>query len=145
MAWELSNHVQNVEEIYSRHMLEHLTSSEVGVTLGDWFKSLTVNGKVYIVVPNLDFHVKQWLNAQWNESSVKDDRSNAVYGLAGIYGWQRECDPRVEDYRPSYWDVHKTGFNQKRMQFLLKNAGFSNINIEIKNDVHLVAVAERLA
>jgi predicted SAM-dependent methyltransferase len=39
-AWELSQHTQGVDEIYSRHMLEHLTNNEVLATLSDWFHSL---------------------------------------------------------------------------------------------------------
>jgi glycosyltransferase EpsH len=35
-----------------------------------------------------------------------DAKYAASYGLAGIYGWQRGCDPKAENYSPVYWDVH---------------------------------------
>ncbi len=40
VAWELSNHVKDLNHIYSRHMLEHLTNFEADRTLRDWLKSL---------------------------------------------------------------------------------------------------------
>lgn len=143
-AWEVSKQIKSLEHIYSRHMLEHLTSAEVVLTLSDWYSALASGGSVYVVVPNLDFHISQWLKAEWNEKNVTDVNSDASYGLAGLYGWQRECDPTKSDYNESYWDVHKTGFNERRMKFLLKSAGFVNIDIKIKSDVHLTATAKKV-
>ena len=142
-AWHLSNHIYQVDQIYSRHMLEHLTSMEAEAALFDWHDALRKGGTLYLVVPNLDYHIQQWLDAEWNESTIKDENSNARYGFAGLYGWQRECNPKLDDYNQSHWDVHKSGYNKKRMQFLLERTGFSNIHVEIKNEVHLVATAEK--
>lgn len=138
-AWELSQHFTELKEIYSRHMLEHLTSMEADTALNDWFKALDIGGKVYIVVPNLDFHIQQWLNCEWTEETLRDPKSDARHGFAGLYGWQRECNPKASDYNNSYWDVHKSGYNEKRMRFLLERAGFTDVEISIKNDIHLVA------
>ncbi|MCV2885450.1 class I SAM-dependent methyltransferase [Aestuariibacter sp. AA17] len=142
-AWEVSQHITGLTDIYSRHMLEHLTSMEAEAALIDWHNALAIEGTVYIVVPNMDFHIQQWLKADWNESTIKDPNSDARYGFAGIFGWQRECDPRSGNYENTYWDVHKSGYNEKRMRFLLERAGFVDIKIEIKNDVHLVATAKK--
>ena len=49
-AWELSKHIQDVDHIYSRHMLEHLTNFEADRTLRDWLKSLKTNGKIEIIL-----------------------------------------------------------------------------------------------
>lgn len=140
-AWEVSKYVRKLTDIYTRHMLEHLTAMEVQATLLDWYKALAIGGKLYIVVPNLDFHIQQWLNAKWNETSLKNKKSNARYGFAGFYGWQRECDPRKPDYNSTYWDVHKSGYNEKNLAFLLKRAGYLDVHTEVKNQVHLVATA----
>ena len=43
-AWELSKYCKNVNEIYSRHMVEHLTYTKFNETLKDWHKAL--NGGV---------------------------------------------------------------------------------------------------
>ncbi len=142
-AWEVSKHIKGLNNIYSRHMLEHLTSAEAVLALKDWFKALKIGGSVYIVVPNLDFHCEQWLRAKWNDEELENWQSDASWGLGGLYGWQRECDPEKEEYNTSYWDVHKTGFNEKRMIYLLEKIGFTNIKITIKNDVHLVAEATK--
>ena len=43
-AWELSKYCKNVNEIYSRHMVEHLTYAEFNETLKDWYKVLNGGG-----------------------------------------------------------------------------------------------------
>ena len=142
-AWELSSHVTEVTEIYSRHMLEHLTMKEAYLTLSDWHYSLAKGGNVYIVVPNLDFHIQQWLDADWSEEIFIDSKSKENHALAGFYGWQRECDPQALNYSKSYWDVHKSGYNAKLLSFLMHRIGFLDIEITIKNQKHLVAIGKK--
>jgi len=142
-AWDISKQIQDINHIYSRHMLEHLTVDEAMLTLKDWFKALKNGGTIRLIVPDLDFHCKQWLEAEWDDDTVSDKWSDATHSLASIYGWQKECDPTKDDYNTSYWDVHKSGYNKKRMLFLLKKIGFINIDIEVKNKWHLVANAQK--
>lgn len=142
-AWEISQHVRNVQEIYSRHMLEHLTADEAIATLSDWYKSLAKGGTVYIVVPNLDYHIHQWQNACWTDDELADVRSNASHALSGFWGWQRHCNPNMPDYDQSYWDVHKSGYNANRLSFVLKKVGYVNVTTQIKSDIHLIARAEK--
>lgn len=143
-AWELSEHVQGVTEIYSRHMLEHLTADEAMVTLQDWYTCLGRGGSVYIVVPNMDYHIKQWQDAVWSDEELANSRSNASHALGGLWGWQRQCDPKKPDYEQSYWDVHKTGYNSERLRYVLKKAGFSDITTNVKNNAHLVGFAVKI-
>lgn len=143
-AWEISRYCVAVKEIYSRHMLEHLTLAEVECSLIDWFESLAIGGKLHIIVPNLNFHIEQWARAEWTPKTYNESRSDAIHALAGLYGWQQECDPRLSDYNKFYWDVHKTGFNEKNLRFLLQKTGFSEITIEIREDVHLEAKAVKV-
>jgi predicted SAM-dependent methyltransferase len=142
-SWELSDHFEKVHQIYSRHMLEHLTFKEVEATLRDWLKCLKVGGGIHLVVPFLDFHIEQWKNAQWSESMLGEKWSEASWSMAGLYGWQRECDPTKDDYNSTYWDVHKSGFNFKNMTFILERAGFSEINISVFDECHLIAKATK--
>lgn len=142
-AWKLSSHIKNIDEIYSRHMLEHLTSMEADCALIDWFNALAVGGKLDIIVPNMDYHAKQWLEAEWNEESLCNPRSNARHSFAGFWGWQQECNPSLSDYNNSYWDVHKSGYNKKRMEFLLGRIGFGEITVFVEDDIHLHAIAKK--
>lgn len=144
-AWELSKFIPfKLEYIYCRHMLEHLTLKEVQATLDDWYKVLDINGCIEIIVPNLPFHINQFLNGTWSIDDLNQSHSNASWGIAGLYGWQRECDPMSSNYNNSYWDVHKIGFDEKLLRFLLMKTGYANIKIEIKDDVHLIAKANKL-
>ena len=65
-AWELSKYCKNVNEIYSRHMVEHLTYTEFNETLKDWCKALT-GAKLHIICPDLDFYIEQFKNAIFDE------------------------------------------------------------------------------
>jgi len=140
-AWDVPLHVRDVAEIYSRHMLEHLTLAELRLTLHRWHDALAVGGRVKIIVPNLRFHIEQWLRADWTQEKISEKWSDASWGHAGLFGWQRQTDPTACDYKASYWDVHKTGFDEAVMKFHLESAGFSDITIKIVDSVHLVAEA----
>jgi predicted SAM-dependent methyltransferase len=124
-------------------MVEHLTLPEMKMAFSDWYKALRGGGSVHIVVPNMDFHVEQWLQAQWDNFSEDDKKSNEVWSFAGFWGWQRECDPALSNYNRSYWDVHKSGFNEKSLRYFLKQAGFTEISTWIEDDCHLCAIAEK--
>lgn len=143
-AWEISKHISDVDHIYSRHMLEHLTEKEAHLTLRDWFAALKAGGTIRLVVPNMNYHCEQWLKAEWNSHTATDKTSDAVHSSAGFWGWQAECDPEAEDYNKSYWDVHKSGYNERKARFLFSDIGFDNIVTEIKNCAHLVVEAQKL-
>ena len=139
-AWELSKHCKNVSEIYSRHMVEHLTYAEFDATLKDWYKTLKVGGKLHIICPDLDFHIEQFKNAIFDEENFNNKWSNFSHGVAGLYGWQRECDIDNKDTKTKYWDVHKSGYNKKIMYFYLNRNRFVDIDIKVVDKWHLVAV-----
>ena len=124
-------------------MLEHLTFKEVEATLNDWHKCLEVGGGIHLVVPFLDFHIEQWKKAEWSESTLSEKWSDATWSMAGFYGWQRECDPKADNYNSTYWDVHKSGFNIQNMTFILQRAGFSEIELSIFDECHLIAKATK--
>ncbi len=144
-AWELSRHLKDVDYIYSRHMLEHLTYYEAYVTLIDWFITLKKGGKITIIVPDMDYHCKQWLRAEWSEDELQNQWSDARHSFAGFWGWQKECNPTKSDYNNTYWDVHKSGYNQKRMYQLLNKVGYQHIETRIEDKFHLFAEAQKLS
>ncbi|MCR9291426.1 MAG: hypothetical protein NXI32_01825 [bacterium] len=132
-AWEVSQFCQGLSEIYSRHMLEHLTLREAELTLRDWHAALQPGGLVNIEVPNLEFHIAQWGRCEWNRPALEQNFSDTRWGFAGLYGWQRECDPSQGDYNASYWDVHKSGYTPEAMRFFLAEAGFTEIQIQLQS------------
>ena len=142
-AWEISHYTNEAGEIYTRHMLEHLTFAEVETTLADWYKALAPGGKVHIIVPNLDAHIEQWLRANWTSDERENPRSDASWAAAGLFGWQVDCDPRKPGYNRSYSDVHKSGYNAAVLRFFLEQAGFRDVETSVEDDVHLHARAVR--
>lgn len=136
-AWELSRYTQSASEIFSRHVVEHLTLAEVEYTLNDWFDALCIGGVIKGVVPNITHHINQWNRATWTPNEYGNMKSNTRWGFAGFYGWQREADPSKKDYNSTYWDIHKSAFNETNITFLLQKAGFSNISTQIIDEVHL--------
>lgn len=138
-AWEIDTKIQNLSTIYSRHMLEHLTNKEAELTLQNWYKALQTDGYVEIIVPNFDLRAQQWLSCEWElDTPTTQDE---IWAVAGCWGWQRECDPLQENYNQSYWDVHKSGYNEKRITKILSHIGFKEIktNVDAKNN--LIAIA----
>jgi 2-polyprenyl-3-methyl-5-hydroxy-6-metoxy-1,4-benzoquinol methylase len=84
------------------------------------------------------------LAADWKEPAQPSPKSNARWGFAGLYGWQRECDPTKRDYNQTYWDVHKSGYSGNRLQALLEEAGYAKVEVSTVESCHLVARAVKL-
>jgi len=103
-AWMTGLESNSVDEIYSRHMLEHLTFEEAKVTLRHWLYILKSGGKVDINVPDLEKHIEQL-----NNGEIK-------HALAGFYGWQR-----------NEYDIHKAGYIYKTLYKTLEDIGFTDI------------------
>ncbi len=143
-AWELSSKAKDIQAIYSRHMVEHLTRDEFTKTLQDWLLALEPGGELHIICPNLDFHLEQLRSVKWNDEVWHDSWSNGRHGLAGLYGSQRECHPDMDNYNSSYWDVHKFGYTAGLMQYLLESHGYDNVSCETDN-AHLHGRARKPA
>ena len=107
-AWEISNHVQlnTVDEIFSRHFLEHLTFIQANKLVSIWFDILKPSGICELSVPNMDYHIQQWISG-----------TNMNHARAGFWGWQREGEFEV-------WDVHKSGYNEHTLTELFVSKGF---------------------
>lgn len=136
-AWDIDKKISNLSTIYSRHMLEHLTDKEAMLTLRNWFKSLKKGGYLELIVPNFDLRAKQWLDCTWEEETYPT--SDEIWSFAGCWGWQRECNPLDDNYNQSYWDVHKSGYNEKRISLLLKKIGFCEIKTNVDEKNNLIA------
>ncbi|NIM05466.1 MAG: methyltransferase domain-containing protein, partial [Armatimonadetes bacterium] len=93
-----------VTEIYSRHNLEHFTFAEAREVLQECLRILKPGGKIYLIVPNMEFHIEQYYAA---------DQKHAQ---AGFWGWQRNP-----------FDVHKWGYWWESLHNLLASVGFAQI------------------
>jgi len=123
-AWEIDKHImkKSVSEIFSRHFLEHLTFKQLKATLFSWKKILVPNGKIEIIVPDMDYHINQFLNMEWDDTAEFSRKCNNInHSLAGFWGWQRGA---IKDV----WDIHKSGYNFKLLKMKLEEHGFYDIS-----------------
>jgi|TARA_B110000977_G_C11047119_1_gene480969 predicted SAM-dependent methyltransferase len=102
----------SVNNIFSRHMFEHLTFHDGELYLDACMKILVSGGVLRMMMPNMTFHINQWLS---KDPAVMD------HARAGFWGWQREV-AEGED-----WDIHKSGYDFGTLNELLLRKGFVNI------------------
>jgi predicted SAM-dependent methyltransferase len=119
-AWTIEQHLpaESVSAFYSRHTLEHLTFPQVKNTLKSWYRLLKPGGRVHLIVPDLAFHIQQFLDLRPPSPSPANPRwTQRQHALAGFYGWQRQADHKL-------WDVHKSGHTVELLDELFTEAGF---------------------
>jgi len=121
-AWEIDTLVpkNSVSDVYSRHFFEHLTFHQGSLTLKSWFKILKTGGRVEMILPNMMFHIKQWL-----------DKSNQEHANAGFWGWQRDNSDWV-------WDIHKSGYDKDTLKTCVEKHNFKNYkSLDTDSSKHL--------
>lgn len=124
-AWDIEKLVNesSVDEIFSRHFFEHLTFQQGERQLEVWHKILKSNGVCEIMLPNMSFHIQQWINRS-TDREIK-------HAMAGFWGWQRGTFDDV-------WDVHKSGYDEELLTKIVKEKGFVNIqSLDSPNSKHL--------
>lgn len=115
-AWEIDNLIKanSVDNIFSRHFFEHLTFIQGRKTLKAWHKILKPDAICEMILPNIDFHIQQWISGK-----------DIEHAKAGLWGWQREGETEL-------WDIHKSGYNFNTLQDILVEENFIKIEC-IKN------------
>lgn len=107
----------SITEIYSRHLIEHFTLKEFLVVLQEWNRVLKIGGKVYIICPDLLWHLQQILAGSHQSFYVKEPGKNDRYwGFGSLFGWQQD-----------QYDVHKFGYYFKLLRDILQDFGFTQI------------------
>ncbi len=109
-AWAIPFQPESIDEIYSRHMLEHLTHKDAIRTLKHWLCLLKVGGHIDINVPDLGKHIEQlYLDGY---SPYVEGITNKNHAMAGFYGWQN-----------NEYDIHKWGYTFETLSECLHGIG----------------------
>lgn len=139
-AWEIVDFVgeESVDAVASRHFFEHLTFAQAEKTCEAWNRILVVGGTIEVMVPDLRFHVAQFLNGDRANATMTGSKgwSDIKHALAGFYGWQR-------DGLTESWDVHKSGYDYPLLVGLLESYGFSSIKRKKSKPWNLHVVAKK--
>lgn len=108
---------ETVDEIYSRHVVEHFTLKEFLKVAEEWNRVLKVGGEIYIICPNLLWHLRQILEGGHESLFNKQSGENHRYwGFGSLFGWQQD-----------EFDIHKFGYYFELMRDILAEFGFDQI------------------
>ena len=134
-AWDIDKHVkpETVDEITSRHFLEHLTFKQAEVYVAACHKILKPGGTFEFIIPNFLWHVRQWLTEGNAMGFNVDDPFQR--GMDGLWGKQRG---ELEEV----WDTHKAGYKDWQALKICADAGFEDVGLvetQVKN-IHVRAV-----
>ena len=132
-AWQIPNFIPegSVDQIYSRHMFEHLTFRQGYATLLSWRKVLKTKGRVHLIIPDLAYHVNEYVQFfDEREDPPRYTKSSCpsfIHSIAGFYGWQRESEAEDERFSAfeNDWDVHKSGYDELLLKQVVEKAGFT--------------------
>jgi radical SAM superfamily enzyme YgiQ (UPF0313 family)/ubiquinone/menaquinone biosynthesis C-methylase UbiE len=103
-AWDLPFDNSSVSAVYSRHVLEHFVKADGEKALREWLRVLQPGGELHLIVPNIDFHLHQWLEG------------DQEWAMAGFWGWQKHEH-----------DVHKWGYTWNTLSTSLRKVGYREI------------------
>ena len=119
-AWDCSPFEPgSVDEVYSRHMLEHLDPADAQRALSAWLRILRPGGVLRLIVPDLAFHARQLLSQA--TSWTREPGENLAHAMAGFYGWRDAS--RGGDCE----DAHRWGYTWPALAALLGEIGFMDV------------------
>ncbi len=107
----------SIDELYSRHVIEHFSLKEFLKVLQEWNRVLKLDGELYIICPNLLWHLRQILDGEHGSFYEKKSGSNHRYwGFGSLFGWQQD-----------EYDIHKFGYYFELLKEILQDLGFHKI------------------
>lgn len=146
----------SVDELYSAHVLEHISYTEVEQVLAEWCRVLRPGGKITLKMPDLEFLCRSLVQGIHSAEEVMV----AIFGGFSDYpggpdGWEKiSGDPNwkrnsIPDGRVPYpgkyteWGAHKALYTFNTLKPRLARAGFKDIQRIITNDWELHATATK--
>jgi SAM-dependent methyltransferase len=96
----------SVNLVYACHCLEHFPHGKISAVLAEWFRVLSPDGILRLSVPDFDLLINIY---QDNQNQI----NTILYPLLG--GQENK------------FDYHETAFNRSRLEYLLKKAGFREV------------------
>lgn len=128
-CWEIDQHVSknSVEEIYSRHMFEHLTFKQGEMALKSWYKILQKNGRVHLILPDLKYHIQEYIDFYDKPKDPHYPFPSFLHSISSIFGWQKE-EEHSDHFTTSkdLWDVHKSGYDERSLRELTESCEYIN-------------------
>ncbi len=119
-AWDLQPFAPgSVDEVYSRHMLEHLDPNDARRALQAWRAALRPGGFLRLIVPDLAFHAQQLLGGATSFDPHRE--ANERHALAGFFGWRDESRGGNRE------DAHRWGYTEQTLRALLEDCGFVDV------------------
>ena len=97
--------------VYSSHVLEHFPRQEAERVLDEWVRLLKPQGEFRLVIPNVG-----WAASKIAKGELDDDVYNVLYG--------------AQTYDENF---HKMGFTPDLIVGMLKDRGFTRIDVELIN------------
>jgi ubiquinone/menaquinone biosynthesis C-methylase UbiE len=116
-----------LDKIYASHLLEHFPHVDVQAILHTWYRKLKTGGELIINVPDLGWAAKQLLH--YEEGYLLNGYYNTFAGEHGLLSIFYGSESHEGEY-------HKGGFIYSHLEKLLKETGFSFIEIKREVEAH---------
>jgi 2-polyprenyl-3-methyl-5-hydroxy-6-metoxy-1,4-benzoquinol methylase len=142
LPWALTN-IPTISELSIDNVMQHLTSMEADLAMLNWFDCLTLQSHIQVVVPDADYFMRMWLDADWTKTTLLTKTSLARSAFSGLFGAQEDGNPRDTNYDFAQPGVFKSAYNAKRLEVLLERAGFCHIELSPSEDGVLVMRAKK--
>lgn len=125
---------ESVDGIFCSHVLEHLSFDDSQIALKNTFKILKRGGRFRLIVPNLNFYVKEYVNNLALDLKIENTPA-FKFNLETCFGrkasrisiWKRLIEAFGNSYHLWMWD-------EASLVLALQNAGFTKINKFVQND-----------
>ncbi|MCL5014996.1 MAG: glycosyltransferase [Firmicutes bacterium] len=93
-------------EVLASHLLEHLPPEDTEGTLREWVRVLAPGGKIVIIVPDLEYCARRYLDKTWSATLF----SRIIFGDQGF-----------EE------NLHRTAFDEEILTYFLRHVGLTQV------------------